>query len=846
MTSLPLNLTHAFQSAIPDGPNTALVRPSNWNANHVLTAQGPSLLGVDTVVNGTVSAIQLASDLGGPARTQIPVWHSPSQTMQFRRDFSILGPVKSSAGFGAAASSSWAWFSPTVDDTQIFSIFFGSDGSTIASPMFWRLNGDPTLGQAAFTPVLQVAHTDSTTQTSCVARFVHAVTPTTPAIGDTGTMEFWTSYALASTASVMFSWVLTNASFGTGAAKGTWQVLKNDALFAAWEFDADQLWPTTTNAYSIGKVGNYFKNLYLGASGATINWNNDVVWTYTTDTITATGGSFVAQTSGVIPLHAVRTDDAASVEAFRVRGARATPAINDVVYTGWYLNNSTPTLKELGRMSLRATAVTAGAETSQFLWAVTTGGTLTTTLGLSATVLFPNTASGLTLGTSTFPWGQAFIVATSSPLNVTNSTDGASLAVATWKTARPAGVLNDELYHSFQASNSAGTTIEYARFRIVLGNVTPGAEASNIRFSVMNAGTLTATYLINATAIVPINNGGMDLGSTTNNWGSLWLFDDKKIDWGSGGVTLTHASASDSLTLNLDNANALGSTTFVVSIDGASRLTLTSTTLRPTTDGGLDLGNSATPAGWGNAFFASAKKLDWGNGNATITHASALFTIAGASWKLAAGTTTLGPLQFQSGTNLTTAAAGNCEFDGTCFYATSVASARQIVVTEQLSIASADFTGTDVNTAQPIFTAAQDTFTVAGSTTYEFEAVYWILRSAGTTSHTFATLFGGTATFTGIMYIAHISNPTGTVLGNDQIIIANVATATVLTAANTSATENIYVHLRGSMRINAAGTVIPQFQFSAAPGGAPTIKKDTFFRIWPAGSNTVTQVGNIA
>jgi len=305
-----------------------------------------------------------------------------------------------------------------------------------------------------------------------------------------------------------------------------------------------------------------------------------------------------------------------------------------------------------------------------------------------------------------------------------------------------------------------------ARIRFIAGTVTAGSEAMNIRFSVAAAGALVAACFINSTALAPVTNGAFGLGATSNRLSDIWLDQNKKLDWNSGNVTLTHSAG--------------------------------------------------------------------------------LLTLAGGGWKLAAGTNALGPLQFQSGTNLTTATAGNWEFDGTCFYATAVASARQIVTCEQVSIPTADFAGADVNTAQPWFTAAQDTFTVAGSTTYEFEGVFWSTRAAGVNSHTFSMLFGGTATFTGIMYIAHISNPTGTVLGADQILVANVATGTVLTAANTSATENIFLHIRGSMRINAGGTVIPQFQYSAAPGGAPTIKKDTFFRIWPIGSNSVAQVGNIA
>src|SRR5689334_14125823 len=52
-------VTHSFVSAIPDaaaGPG--FVRPSNWNANHSIRADGPSVLGVTTTGGGqTVTEI---------------------------------------------------------------------------------------------------------------------------------------------------------------------------------------------------------------------------------------------------------------------------------------------------------------------------------------------------------------------------------------------------------------------------------------------------------------------------------------------------------------------------------------------------------------------------------------------------------------------------------------------------------------------------------------------------------------------------------------------------------------------------------------------------------------------
>ena len=131
-----------------------------------------------------------------------------------------------------------------------------------------------------------------------------------------------------------------------------------------------------------------------------------------------------------------------------------------------------------------------------------------------------------------------------------------------------------------------------------------------------------------------------------------------------------------------------------------------------------------------------------------------------------------------------------------------------------------------------------------GSTAYMFEAVYYIARSAGTTSHTLATLFAGTATFTSITYLAETTSTSGNILGAVSRIYGTGVGALTVTASSTSATENITVLLKGMIRTNAAGTLIPQIQFSAAPGGAPTIVRNSYFRLIPVGNSSVTTVGN--
>src|SRR5690349_12834878 len=85
----------------------------------------------------------------------------------------------------------------------------------------------------------------------------------------------------------------------------------------------------------------------------------------------------------------------------------------------------------------------------------------------------------------------------------------------------------------------------------------------------------------------------------------------------------------------------------------------------------------------------AAARSPFGTGdNRYITPAYILTYVLGqaSSWTAqqtwAAGTTAIAPFKFQSGTNLTTAAVGACEFDGTCFYQTAVASSRQVATCE--------------------------------------------------------------------------------------------------------------------------------------------------------------------
>lgn len=175
---------------------------------------------------------------------------------------------------------------------------------------------------------------------------------------------------------------------------------------------------------------------------------------------------------------------------------------------------------------------------------------------------------------------------------------------------------------------------------------------------------------------------------------------------------------------------------------------------------------------------------------------------------------------------------------------------RAVVPSVQFTSLATNRAGANNNSAQAVFASTEDTLTVEGSTSYRFEAVYSFTRSAGTTAHRTNVLFGGTATFTSIGYHV-VSSSTEADFGGGLPyafgLHSNVATAFDIFGADTNdAVETVTVKLSGIMRINAAGTIIPQIQYSAAPGGAPTFLAGSYFEAWPIGSNSVVSVGDFS
>jgi hypothetical protein len=184
----------------------------------------------------------------------------------------------------------------------------------------------------------------------------------------------------------------------------------------------------------------------------------------------------------------------------------------------------------------------------------------------------------------------------------------------------------------------------------------------------------------------------------------------------------------------------------------------------------------------------------------------------------------------------TTPTIGSVEFDGKAFYATAQGTQRGIIPGAQFFRLESNLAGANVSTAQSVFGVS---VTLSTSTIYAFEGIYLFSKTAGTTSHTVGTGFGGSATINNIGYNAQgTSNATAlTSTSNFGDLLATSATPTVVTGASGSATNFAILKVKGTVSINGGGTFTPQYILSAAPGGAYSTVAGSYFLIYPIGAS---------
>lgn len=147
----------------------------------------------------------------------------------------------------------------------------------------------------------------------------------------------------------------------------------------------------------------------------------------------------------------------------------------------------------------------------------------------------------------------------------------------------------------------------------------------------------------------------------------------------------------------------------------------------------------------------------------------------------------------------------------------------------------------NITTAQNIFAAANDTLTIEPGL-YRLRAR--LALNTGATSHTTAFGIAGTATLSECRYNSLALSSPDLTLGTPQMRRVTSASAAVLTAASTEVRTDILIE--GTIRVSAAGTLIPQVTFSAGPTGTCEVTIGSFFELTQMGSETVVTVGQWA
>ena len=357
----------------------------------------------------------------------------------------------------------------------------------------------------------------------------------------------------------------------------------------------------------------------------------------------------------------------------------------------------------------------------------------------------------------------------------------------------------------------------------------PGGASASFVLTAGTAATATITTLTSTTVNA---SSAVNVGLATGTAGTVSVFPGTTT---TGKTTFTATANAGNTTTNINTAAQAGARTYTVPDAAASASFVMSTgTSTATTATSTEL-NTISGVTAGTVIASKALVAD---ANIALTGLK--------NMTFAAGTNTVAPVVMTSGTNLTTASAGSHEFDGTCFYLNAAASSRQVADTEQVATVQGSAVALSNSSTSPqnIFASANDVLQLAASTTYMFEC--YLNVGTGATSHTTALGFVASSAFTKIDYWAELwSTTSGTISTTaPSVLDVAVSTATVLNATSTATTT--IIRARGVIRTNAASTVTPQITFSVGPTGTCQTNIDSFFRIWPIGSNVVAAVGNWA
>lgn len=624
---------------------------------------------------------------------------------------------------------------------------------------------------------------------------------------------------------------------------------------------------TTMLSPNVTSTNKFLTMTGTGTNGAAPIWNTIAVGDVPTLNQTTTGSAATLTTTRT--LWGQNFNGSANVTGSLTSVADITggaSSMNIIAGTG---NSRTMTLQSTTSGGVATAFLTGNADQSSTFggnisgtgaWGLTGGAgnmTITSGTGNSRTMILKSTTSGGVA--TTFLTGNADQSATfANTVNATTFVGALTGNASTATTLQNARTIN-------------GTSFDGS------ANITVTAAAGTLTGSTLNSTVTTSSLTSHGT----ITSGGLGtgavIGGTTMTLGSDGNYDIyyrnssgvlTRLAAGADGNILTTHSTTSAPTWNAAGAGSgtvtntggnLTANALVLGAGGADTKVVAGITSDGTSQ--VTLGVNTTTLGkvkmFGNTSGDATIQPAAVAGTATVitlpATTSTLSTLGANTYTgtqtMAANSTSIAPIGFTTGGAAlkTTSAAGDMEVNsGGILYYSTAGSERGILGSEQFIVLTSANTLTSQTGVQPIFDGGggptNGRLTVAASRSYWFE-LSMDITNMSTTTGTFSLSFGGTATLTNIRYQVLSRKGTLTTAGNAELLSYNVATASPQGSTGTAVQGTAYY--TGIIRVNGAGTLIPQLSFTTVAGAVtPIVSSESFLRLRCIGTNTVVTVGN--
>lgn len=234
-----------------------------------------------------------------------------------------------------------------------------------------------------------------------------------------------------------------------------------------------------------------------------------------------------------------------------------------------------------------------------------------------------------------------------------------------------------------------------------------------------------------------------------------------------------------------------------------------------------------------------------GSGQITDVRTTAGTSLAGA-YTASNGVTA--PIKLTAGTNLITPVSGALEYDGASFYATAVAgSGRAALNGSHYFIVNGDRTLALQTGIQNLFATAGN-LTLAANETYEYEMLVRVsvTASVGSPKPTITMLTGASvASHTAVIDFYGSNSAYTTAAAFTTASLTGTATNSIAQDLTTGLSGTTYstAKVRGVIRVSASTTLTPSVTFNAGTITGAKLYADSFIKVTPVGSNTVTSIG---